>query len=192
MGGLFSGIEDAKRTKGGNYLKPGLSALEVGALKMIETRKKDDMFIAELVVIKSSNPAHPAGSHISWTANLKHDAAMGDIKNFAAAVLGCEETEITEEVMERLVDEEENPAAGSKVFVDAYNKETQAGGDFTRTDWRPLDEKKDLAIIARGKADEGQDEDEGDEEEEQEEEEAAPPPKKKGKPALPGKGGKKK
>lgn len=174
---LFSGIRDAKVPKGGNYIQPGQFVFSIDALKLLESRKKEDLFISELEVVKSSNKvAHPVGSHTSWVVNFKHDAAMGNVKGFACAALSCDENEIDEEVMERLVDEEENPASGTLIFCEAANIKTREGNDFTLCKWSDYKEGvkgHDVLVADAG---------------EETEEPAAPPEEKKAKKPLPGKG----
>ena len=148
--GIFSGIKDAQVSSGGVYFIPGLyPEVEIEACKMIFTRKKEELFVAECKIIASDVPERGPDMHASFTANVtKHDAALGNIKGFMAAGFNCSQDEITEAVAEEVVSERQ-PLAGVRLRLEAVNTKTRDGGDFTKHVWSqvgdttraPADEK---------------------------------------------------
>ncbi len=142
--GMFSGIGEAKVYSSGNYIRAGQHLFKVEELKAFESRKKDDMYVAELEVVESEGginlesedvPAHKPGEKVSWMANLtQHDAAIGNVKGFLAALADAEIEEITEEVAEASVNPKQ-PFKGWYIMCQAKVILTKAGKPFTVMNW---------------------------------------------------------
>lgn len=145
--GLFQGMESAQVGQGGIYFTPGKYLVEVVKCFCLRSRKREDLFIVEFLIHESDSPDRGVGTKASWVVNFKQDAALGNIKGFLAACNGIDPdntemvtAEITEEVSEYAVDEEENPLAGTKVRLVAVNKKLKDGvSDFTLHLWSPLE-----------------------------------------------------
>ncbi len=132
--GLFTGIEDATSTAGGNYIKPGRHLLNVVVLRPKISRKKKSLAIAEFEVVEST--VHDEGEEVSWVANLTdHDAAIGNVKGLLAGIAECEEDEVDEEGADRAFSDE-NPFADMQVVCNAFMIKTEKGNDFTKCIWR--------------------------------------------------------
>ena len=88
--GLFDGIGDA--TVGGQnvYFLSGVYVVEVHKCFAMKSRKKEDLFLVECNILQSNNSKRPEDSKASWVVNLKHDAALGNIKGFIAAANGLD------------------------------------------------------------------------------------------------------
>lgn len=136
----FAGIGEASSTRGGNYFKPGLYAVRVRECKLITSRQKDDLFIVECEVLKSSHESIVEGSTASWIVNMKHDASLGNIKGFLAAALDCLEEEIDEEACELAISKE-NPLKNAEVDLECVLLTTRKGGEFTKHMWSPAEAK---------------------------------------------------
>ncbi len=144
--GLFTGIEDATSSAGGNYIKPGRHLLNIVCLKGKVSRKKKALAIAEFEIVESTK--HEVGESVSWLANLTdHDAAVGNVKGLLAAIAECEENEVDEAGADRAFSEE-NPFEGQKVVCEAFIIETTKGNDFTKCVWKPASEWKGLKAEA--------------------------------------------
>jgi len=144
--GLFDGIENAKVGQGGVYFLPGKYQVELDKVFAMQSRKREDLFIAECMILESDNSERKPGTKASWIVNFKHDAALGNIKGFLAACNGIDpadqvkvDEEITSDVCEYAVDDE-NPLAGTRVNLVAVQKETRAGNPFTLHIWSPVEE----------------------------------------------------
>lgn len=143
--GKFAGVEDATTSGGGVYFLDGIYEIEVERCFMMQSRKKDDLFIVECKILESDNDERRVGTHASWVVNLKHDASLGHIKSFVGAANGIHpENEkdklnesVTEEVCELAVDDS-NPLAGTRLALEATTIKTKAGGDFTLHRWSPV------------------------------------------------------
>lgn len=140
--GLFTGIEDATSSAGGNYIKPGRHLLSIVCLKGKVSRKKKALAIAEFEIVESTK--HEVGESVSWLANLTdHDAAVGNVKGLLAAIAECEEEEVDEAGADRAFSDE-NPFEGQKVVCEAFTIQTTKGNDFTKCVWKPASEWKGL------------------------------------------------
>jgi hypothetical protein len=137
--GLFSGIENAKATEGGNYLKPGLYDVEVVRITTGQTRKKVDFFAADLRVIGSNNPDHRAGEVVNWFVGMDKEPSLGNIKAFAVACLSSEgpidPASITEQVMNGLVEKGGEAVAGARLKVQVTLVDTKGGNKFSKHLW---------------------------------------------------------
>ena len=139
--GLFSGIENAKATEGGNYLKPGLYDVEVVRLATGQTRKKVDFFAADLRVVGSNNPDHRVGEVVNWFVGFDKEPALGNVKAFAVACLSSEgpidPASITEAVMNGLVEKGGEVVAGTRLKVQVTLVDTKGGGKYSKHLWFP-------------------------------------------------------
>lgn len=150
--GLFTGIEDATSSAGGNYIKPGRHLLNIVCLKGKVSRKKKALAIAEFEIVESTK--HEVGESVSWLANLTdHDAAVGNVKGLLAAIADIEENEIDEAGADRAFSDE-NPFEGQQVVCEAFIIETGKGNDFTKCVWKPASEWKGLKSESTAEASE--------------------------------------
>lgn len=133
---MFAGISEASSQPGGRWLLPGQHVFKISALKNPPNLRAGNCFIAELEVIESTCESYQPGDFVSWIRNItKHkEMALGDIKAFLAATAGCDEDSIDEAGAAAAVGVAQ-PFAGMFIRCEAFNKPTQAGGDFTRTLW---------------------------------------------------------
>lgn len=130
----FAGIRTAGTSQGGNYFKPGIYSVSVKEVKMITSRQKDDLFIVECEVLKSTHEDIIEGMTTSWVVNMKHDASLGNIKLFMAAALGESEDKIDEDTCDFAVSPE-NPLKNTLMELECVATTTRAGGNFTKHNW---------------------------------------------------------
>lgn len=147
--GAFAGLRDAKIFERGTPLSVGKFKVEITKCQVLRTRAKGDAFIVEFKILESSDTVkHPLGSIRSWYQSLQDSTiAFGEIKAFAAAVLGIPPSDKEairtkvdpeiETIMERAISAEQ-ALKGAKVAVECTHKLTKAGKDFTRHDWAPV------------------------------------------------------
>lgn len=137
--GIFSGIEDAKATEGGNYLKAGVYDVELVRLTTGKTRKSVPFFAADLRVLGSNNPDHRIGELVNWYVGMDKEPSLGNIKAFAVACLSSEgqidPESITEKVMEGLVDKGGEAVVGTRLKVQVTLVDTKTGGKFSKHLW---------------------------------------------------------
>jgi len=144
--GLFAGINEAKVGQGGVYFLEGIYRVEVLKCFTMTSRKREDLFIVEAKVVESDNDDRKPGMRCSWIVNMKHDAALGNIKGFIAAMNGIhpsDEEQVDEEVTEEAVEytvSDDNPLAGMLVDLEAVAITTRAGNPFTLHKWSPVEE----------------------------------------------------
>lgn len=140
--GVFSGIENAKATEGGNYLKPGVYDVEVVRLSTGRTRKGVDFFAADLKVVGGNNPDHRVGDIANWFVGFDKEPSLGNVKAFAVACLSSEGSvdpaTITEKVMESLVDKGGEAVVGTQLKVQVTLVETRGGGKYSKHLWFPI------------------------------------------------------
>ncbi len=146
-------INDASSTKGGLYFEPGNYLVQVQCCKMIVTRNKDNMFVAECIIIKSDsdNKSLQPGAEPAYAVNMDGrfpDLSMGNVADFMRAGLASmaeqvgeeheevDKIEIDDDTANSITDEEENLLSGVFLEVKAWNKPTREGNDFTRVNFR--------------------------------------------------------
>lgn len=132
---VFDQIGNAEVNGQGVYPIPGQYELTVRALKLIKNNSKHDVFVAEFDIDESTEDARPAGTQMSWVANLtKHVSAPGNVRRFLAALGGVSIEEVGASDAEAAV-ADDNPFAGTRIRLEATNTKTKAGGDFTQCNW---------------------------------------------------------
>jgi len=137
--GLFSNIEKAQVSMGGNWLKAGGKYLcYVSVCKAPDNRKKKLMYVVELDVIESNHAEIKPGMKASCVFNLTdHEAAWGNLKGFLAAAVPCNADDVDEAVLDASITPA-NPMKGQLVIVEVVNQKTRAGGDFSKHIWYPV------------------------------------------------------
>jgi hypothetical protein len=149
----FAKVGDADARLNSVYPVAGVyPVLQVDAMKMITSRKGDDVFIAEFDVLESLCPDRPAGTRMSWAVNFRHDAAAGNVKSFIAAVMNSDASEVDAESA-RYACSPENPCSGRLVRLEATETITKSGSPFTVCSFRPIpDPQQAQAEALRKKA----------------------------------------
>jgi hypothetical protein len=137
--GDFDGIESAETSGRLPNIVPGRYVFEIQALKMIRSRTKGSMFIAEFRVAEAlGTNANEVGSLCSWIVKMSLDNAKGNIKGFVAALLNEPNTNVTSAMCEDLVAPDQI-ARGRKIRGDASVIKTKAGNDFTLVMFSPFE-----------------------------------------------------
>lgn len=123
--GIFSGTKQAKMSGGsGVYFEPGAYLVEAVCNKTIKSRKGDNFFVAEFIILESTVADRPVGTSVTWMCAIDPDDAekypmqMGNIVQYAAALTGVSTDDVTEKDLEDLC-ASENPGAGLKVRANA-------------------------------------------------------------------------
>jgi hypothetical protein len=137
--GIFSGIEAAKATEGGNYLHAGVHDVEIVRLTTGTTRKGSAFFAADLRLIGTNSTEHRIGEVCNWFVSMDWEPSLGNIKAFAVACLSSEgkidPESVTEKVMEGLVDKGGEAVVGTRLKVQVVLVETKSGGTFSKHMW---------------------------------------------------------
>lgn len=143
--GLFDGIGDARPGGSNVYFLQGKYKVKLNKVFTYKSRKKDDLFIAECEILESTSDKRPADTKASWVVNLKHEAALGNIKGFIAAANGIDpedeekvNEEVTEEVVEYCVGLD-NPLEDIVLDLVCTDIKTRAGNDFTLHEWTSVE-----------------------------------------------------
>lgn len=148
----FAKIEASDGKQGGVYPLAGVyPLLYVDALKMIRSRKGEDMFVCEVEILRSEVADRPFGTRMSWIGNFRHDATAGNVKTLIAAVMNCPQAEV-DSAGAQYACSDKNPCHGRLVRLEAVGTKTKAGGDFTLCNWRALPDEIQAQAEALRKA----------------------------------------
>lgn len=141
-------VGDASPTAGGLYFQPGQYKVRVDRVKMVKSQTNGrDFFTVETTVLESDNEKLPEGRKPSWLVELPGkfpETALGNVKNFLLAGYGylAKQAGEPEPTIAAIGNDEadaatgeENILAGVVLDVNAFNKVTKAGSDFTRVVW---------------------------------------------------------
>lgn len=144
--GKFKGVSSAKVSAGGVYFLAGLYGVKVKRVHMITSRKKEDLFIVECVILTSNNDLRKPGTTCSWVVKMSQDAALGNIKGFMAAINGIDPNDdgaIEEQIgddLEELCEtavSDDNPLEDENIDLEVVNIKTREGNDFSLHKWKP-------------------------------------------------------
>lgn len=130
----YGGISEAKFSEGGTYILPGVYRFKVLACKHINMRTGKQAFVVELEILDSTNEARLPGTTCSWMVTLDKEPALGNIKQFIATAVPCDESQVNEEAV-LLIVSEKNPLKGKVLRVSATEITTKAGRPFTKVKW---------------------------------------------------------
>ena len=131
----FDGVDKAEASDKLPFISPGTYVLEVSRLKLVESKTGEDFFAAEFKVLEAEGAeARPAGTecvHLIKLSGKWRMTALGNVKAFAAALIGESVENIGTSDMDELVSDEQ-PALGNKIRAFAFNAQTKNGGQFTK------------------------------------------------------------
>ncbi len=151
--GLFAKIKGAKGTEGGSYFVPGMYTVRIEKCKEGETRANKPFFAAECRILSTNCEELKVGATASFFILFDEypELSLGNVADFMNAAMRSYFVQNNMEIPEGfVVDEEianeisgeENILAGVVVDVEAYNKKTKSGTDFTRYKWTPITAEK--------------------------------------------------
>lgn len=151
--GRFSNLAHIKTNQGGLYFLPGNYVVDLEAVKFMRSRKGVEMFIIETCVVESDVAERGPGSRPSQVIAIKEEilaTCMGNIKHFAATVLGIEGDpdayvpddgtsveDFWDEALEYIISAY-NPLKGMRLRLNCTNIKTREGRDFTKHLWGPV------------------------------------------------------
>lgn len=149
MSGLFSGtdLNAAKVIGGGVYILAGDYTMEIEGLKVIRTRGKGPMFVADFKILESTCPERPAGSRCNHTVLIEKDWGPTNLKEFLVAASGLDsysskdgplvDKENWNAILERSLSDEA-PYVGLKIKCTATTQDKKKSeGQFTRVRFYP-------------------------------------------------------
>lgn len=149
----FFRIEGSEGRQGGVYPLAGVyPMLYIDILKMIRSRKNEDVFVAEFDILQSDVGERPAGTRMSWPVNFRHDASPGNVKAFLAAVMNVPQEQVDGRGAQYACGEK-NPCHGRLIRLEATMTTTKSGNPFTLCNWRAIpDDVQAMANELRQKA----------------------------------------
>jgi len=135
VGGLFAGIEHAESFASSVFPIAGNYVIHVNGCKSHMSRSgKGQMFIAELGILDSTVEARPAGTKMAYIETMSALGALGRVKSFLAASLGCTPEEVTQEIAEACIGAG-NPLAGRLLRLEAVDGTSKKGTPVTNKNW---------------------------------------------------------
>jgi len=156
MGSIFAKLSEAKGFNQSKWFTRGIYIAQLDAVKFISGGHKGDSFVIESTVlgVKNTDPndvnAPKVGdstAHIWNATGPKADIARNTWMAFMTAVFGCKNEDYTdaewEEASADVIDN--NSLDGKIMYLEVFNKETKAGGDFTYHAWKRQATPEDLA-----------------------------------------------
>jgi hypothetical protein len=144
--GLFDSINIDNVQAAGNfrYLKPGNYTLELTKAEGKLLRNAGNSVCLQALVLASDDEdRHPVGSvaDIVISFQKQPESAKRDVKGLMLALAGLptesKDLDSIASLLLKSVDRTDNPFAGLRMQVYAYNHVTKAGGDFTRFQFSP-------------------------------------------------------
>jgi hypothetical protein len=137
MASAFAGIENTRVYQNTPFMTPGQYELTIRSMALVDSKKKrgQQFFVVEFDVDSTTAPDFKQGDLVGWLVDMDHgETALSNCKAFASAVLDCEETQIDEATMLKLVGPDQ-PATGVKIKANAFTIKTKSGNDFTKIRW---------------------------------------------------------
>lgn len=126
--GLFTGIQEARATGGGSYDRPGRYIQRIDSVEYRKTRKGVDSVIIVKTCLHVFDDAAGLGLRLgaetSDVIGSYYDGWLGLLNQFISGVAGIAEDEVTDEMLEMMLAEDQ-PIAGSLVIVHCWDVTSQ-------------------------------------------------------------------
>lgn len=152
----FKGVEAAKPSLGGNYIKgPSDLLCRLDKVKEIETRKSGPAICIEMTVFHVFEGNHVVAENVTHMLMQNQDSFLGNWKAFVMGTQGCAEDEVTQEMSE-IICGDTQPLSGDVIRVKAREIKTKADKEFTLVsyhgevlaeEWKPLLGEESLAKL---------------------------------------------
>ncbi len=142
---IFDKVAKSKATKGGSYIDPGDYLYTVLGVKLNDGHKGVSIALEFLVEEAQAKPGerapNPVGSTCSAVHNFKHDSAAGNVKAFVLAVLGLQESEVSDAEFSAKLKEvcsTEQPFRGRRVRNSTFQYVPKARRALPASEQNPL------------------------------------------------------
>ena len=138
--GIFGTIGDQAVGNTTVYLGAGEYLLSVGAVKLVESKRTNDSyFVVEGEVTSSKGEdSTPKGTYVSWLCRMGGqypETALRDVKGCLMAITGAANNEVTEDFVEKVLENDGELLWDKVVRVKVEEKPTKSGGVFSKHYW---------------------------------------------------------
>jgi len=132
---IFDGIESAKVSNEGNWVRPGRYTATVVAVKMVKKFNGEQFVAIELkiasVLDDEGGIGHKVNEDVTHLLKVSNPSFLGNFKQFASTALGCESSDLGKKDADRITSDEQ-PLAGIDVSLTARQITTKKGSPFTK------------------------------------------------------------
>jgi len=139
---IFDGIEDAKVSNEGNWVRPGKYTASVVAVKLVKKFNGDQFLAIELKIATVADDAdgvgHKVDEDVTHLMKVSNPSFLGNFKQFASTALGCEADDLGKAEADRVTSDEQ-PLAGIEIGLTARQIVTQKGNPFTKVMYFDVD-----------------------------------------------------
>jgi hypothetical protein len=141
-GSIFDGIENAKVSNDGNWVRPGKYTATIVGVKMVKKFNGDQFVAIELkiasVLDDENGTGHKVGEDVTHLLKVANPSFLGNFKQFASTALGCEAEDLGKAEADRITSDEQ-PLAGIEIALTARQIKTQKGNPFTKVMYSDAD-----------------------------------------------------
>lgn len=148
--GLFSNMDKTEAARGnGTWFKPDADFIvEVVTFRHTKSKKnKNEFFIGDFTIIETDHPEHRPDQACTWMTKLTGDwpeLALADIKACIKAITGADDDDITESVVEEVIDGDGTTLAGQRLRISTTLVTLKNGSPFTKHSFYALEEGETL------------------------------------------------
>ena len=151
----------AETSHNSKYYSPGDFISVIRDVQCRDNRQGRPMVVFETEIQQSSSPDHPVGSGATQIYMQDTDAGPGNTKAAIRDILGVTDAQLDDEAGKAAIikclspDDEtgKSPLAGTVVRVNAINRVTKQGGDFTLVTFRRAEDAEKLPAHLAGHSD---------------------------------------
>lgn len=137
--GIFDGIDDAKPSASGNYIRPGHYFARIDGVRLVKKFTGEDFLAIEMNVVQvlddEDGTGHRVGEDITHLLKSTQPSFLGNVKQFICATLGCSPDEVGKAEADRVTSDEQ-PLAGIVIEFVARTTTTRAGKPFTKVTYK--------------------------------------------------------
>jgi len=153
---IFNRIAEAQALNNSTYFAEGHFLVEILDAQVKENRHGLQIAIVECRVEKCSNPSVRVGSSVSWVCKIQgSDVGPRDLKTQFCGIVNCRPNQVTADLLEKSFTPDAetgvSPLAGTKCYVYAHVVNTQKGGNFTKVEFRGIQDGQPVPDFEQAK-----------------------------------------
>lgn len=137
--GIFDGIDDARVSGDGNWVRPGHYFARINGVKLTKKFTGEHFLAVEMQIVQAldddEGTGHRVGEDVTHLMKASSPSFLGNVKQFVSATLGCSPDEVGKAEADRVTSDEQ-PLAGIVVEFVGREITTKAGRPFTKVTYK--------------------------------------------------------
>lgn len=143
---IFAGIQKQTSNNDSNFLTEGVYQLSLLSCRQVDSKKSNNQFFVVEGTVTSAEGDNPTavGEEVAWVLKMGGEypeSALKDINTFLKSATGADDSDIDEEFVLDIIEDDGKQLVGLPVRVVVRNKITRKGNTYSKHFWKsPIQE----------------------------------------------------